>query len=572
MAGPDDKSSISEFGDELKKALNVPQGISEAIEEMTKYATQLNNQFGQSRQRVVELMQVVADAVPGVSRLGGGVADVAATLEQVSSATKRNVAASAEDVSKLFASYKVTGQYVETLVNSFANVGINFSQIGKQVEQSVNTISNLGLNVKDVYQVVSNNMDQMNRYQFEGGVQGLTKMAAQASMLRFDMNETFRLADKVLTPEGAIQTAAAFQRLGVAAGDLVDPFQLMNQSINDPSGLQTSLANVTKQFTEYDEKTKTFKINPQGVLTLKEMADETSMNVNELKKMGLAAAELDMKLSQINPQLTFSNPDDRTLLANIATMDSSTGQFKVNYTDETGKTEAIELNRLTEEQTKRLIEQQKNAPKTIEDTARAQLNVSQLVAADVKTIRDSITYGTASVDQGRVGLETVRKYATDLTGAISSQFSDVKGVRETLTAAVNNVMSAISSGDDKKRNEGIENLKKQFADYGPMVNEKIDKAFDGFAKSAMNTQFKLQDQINKVLIPKDLRDKYKEVKSTVELVGQANVNVDFTSSTNAFGGLSRNQMEELLQKKEFQDAITKIVHQKWPEMFKTKQG
>ena len=107
MAGPDDKSSISEFGDELKKALNVPQGISEAIEEMTKYATQLNNQFGQSRQRVVELMQVVADAVPGVSRLGGGVADVAATLEQVSSATKRNVAASAEDVSKLFASYKV---------------------------------------------------------------------------------------------------------------------------------------------------------------------------------------------------------------------------------------------------------------------------------------------------------------------------------------------------------------------------------------------------------------------------------------------------------------------------------
>jgi hypothetical protein len=282
-----------------------------------------------------------------------------------------------------------------------------------------------------------------------------------------------------------------------------------------------------------------------------------------------------MKLSQINPQLTFSNPDDRTLLANIATMDSSTGQFKVNYTDETGKTEAIELNRLTEDQTKRLIEQQKNAPKTIEDTARAQLDVSQLVAADVSAIRSSMTYGAAATDQSRVGLETIRKYAGDLTGAISNQFGDVKGVREELTASVSNTMKIIESafitGDTEKRDDAIESLRKQIDGYGPEVNKRVDAALDGFAKSAMNTQFKLQDQINKVLIPKDVRDKYKEVKGTVELVGNAKVNVDFTSSTNTFAGLSKTQMDELLKKKEFQEAITKIVHDKWPEMYKTKQ-
>jgi hypothetical protein len=66
-------------------------------------------------------------------------------------------------------------------------------------------IRSIGGNTKQIMEDVTNNMDQMNRFQFENGVKGLTKMAAQASMLRFDMNETFKLADKVLSPEGAIQ-------------------------------------------------------------------------------------------------------------------------------------------------------------------------------------------------------------------------------------------------------------------------------------------------------------------------------------------------------------------------------
>jgi len=119
-------------------------------------------------------------------------------------------------------------------------------------------------------------------------------------MLRFDMNQTFQLAEKVLSPEGAIQVASAFQRLGVSVGNLVDPFQLMNQSINDPSGLQDSLAQMTKQFSYFDEETKTFKINPQGVLTINEIANQTQMSAKELREMSLAALELDRRLSAVS--------------------------------------------------------------------------------------------------------------------------------------------------------------------------------------------------------------------------------------------------------------------------------
>ena len=209
----------------------------------------------------------------------------------------------------------------QELTNAFLDVGVGIEQVGKQLEGSINYIQSIGGNTKTVMADVTKNMDQMNRYQFAGGVQGLTKMAAQASMLRFDMSNTFALAEKVLDPEGAIETAAAFQRLGVSAGNLADPFQLMNMSINDPSGLQNSLADVAKQFTYFDEETKSFKINPQGVLTLREMEKGANLAQGSLSKMGLAAAELDVRLSEINKAgITIASEEDKQYLANIAKM------------------------------------------------------------------------------------------------------------------------------------------------------------------------------------------------------------------------------------------------------------
>ena len=110
------------------------------------------------------------------------------------------------------------------------NVGVGIGEMGESLEESINYVRSIGGNARQVMKDVTDNMAQMNRFQFEGGVQGLTKMAAQASLLRFDMKQTFQLAERVMSPEGAIDVASAFQRLGVAAGNLVDPFALMNAS------------------------------------------------------------------------------------------------------------------------------------------------------------------------------------------------------------------------------------------------------------------------------------------------------------------------------------------------------
>ena len=273
--GADDEGTVQGLKDTIE-SLNSPiEKIIDSIGGMYREANTLNHAFLEGRTRMDEMADAVSKSAAGVIRLGGSITDVGTTMQNIAAGARRNVIATEEQVKKLFAASSVLGTSSETLVNNFAEVGYETSQIGVNLEGSIQYIQSLGLNAKDVMGDVNTNMKNMNKYNFADGVVGLAKMAAQASMLRFEMSDTFNFAEKVMNPEGAINTAAALQRLGLAVGQLGDPFALMNDAINDPGALQDSLIKATKQFVQFDEKTKSFKINPQGMLTLREMAAET---------------------------------------------------------------------------------------------------------------------------------------------------------------------------------------------------------------------------------------------------------------------------------------------------------
>jgi hypothetical protein len=373
---------------------------------LSDFSNKVLKAFTQTRERIYEIQTALADAAPNVKRLGGDIEDVSRIISQVAIESRRNVITTAEEAEKLFAIEKSLGLDAATLSKSFLDVGLSIEKIPEALEDSMNYVQSIGGNARTVMKDVSDNMGQMNRYQFEGGVQGLTKMAAKASMLRFEMKDTFALAEKVLDPDGAIEVAAGFQRLGVAAGNLVDPFQLMNMSINDPSGLQDSLADVAKQFTEFDAETKTFKINPQGVLTLRAMEKEANLSAGSLSKMGLAASELDQRLSAVDAAgLTIASEEDKQYLANIAKMDSKTGTYKVTLED--GTTE--ELSKLNQEEFDKLIDEQKNAPKTLEDTAKAQLRLDEIMSTNIEAIKAKIVGGILTAPTMQDMNETVRR-------------------------------------------------------------------------------------------------------------------------------------------------------------------
>lgn len=408
---------------------------------LSDYSNIVLKAFTQTRERISEIQVAITDATPNVRRLGGDIKDVSEIITQVAVESRRNVIATTEEVEKLFAIEKALGLGADVLSKSFLDVGLSIESIPEALEDSMNYVQSIGGNARTVMKDVSDNMGQMNRYQFEGGVQGLTKMAAKASMLRFDMKETFALAEKVLDPEGAIEVAGAFQRLGVAAGNLVDPFQLMNMSINDPSGLQDSLADVAKQFTEFDAETKTFKINPQGVLTLREMEKAAGLSLGSLSKMGLAASELDQRLSAVDAAgLTIASEEDKQYLANIAKMDSVSKTYKVTLEDGTKE----ELSQLNQEEFDKLIDEQKNAPKTLEDTAKASLRLDEITTKNVEAIKAKVVGGILTAPTMQDMNETVRRLTEKTFDTINKDFTT-----DTARKGAENIFSDLSDDIEK---------------------------------------------------------------------------------------------------------------------------
>jgi len=507
----DNNQSIGDFFSELGEAFHFKDGkinmagfvedLGSAVSSLTSYSTEINKTFGQTRQRITEIQTTLADTLPGITRLGGGMKDVQETLSSIAEESNRNVLATTTQTERLFAATKVTGESAKVLVKDFTDVGVGLTQMNSQIEKSVNYIQSIGGNTQQVFKIVTANMEQLNRYQFDGGVEGLTKMAAQASMLRFNMNETFRLADRVLSPEGAVETAAAFQRLGLAVGGLGDPFQLMNQSINDPSGLQDSLANVAKQFTYFDDKTKTFKINPQGVLTLKELEKQTGVSASEMSKLGLAAKEADQRISAINAAGLNVKEEDRTLLANIARMGDG-GQYEVEVKDKDGKQYYEKLTNLTQDQLDATIKQQKDGPKTLEDIARAQMNYSEVLVSDVKAIKDKVVYGLASPRAGLEGLEGIGRLVTNaFSGELSKagKTDDYRKVTETAIEDIKGLVKDVQSG--KGLGNSLANLFDKVNDQSKTMGADFKKGMDNVLDKIYN---KIGDKTYGETLTKDL--------------------------------------------------------------------
>ena len=610
-----DKEKPSEFGKKLGEAVSF--GIDEfktAASEMKEAANELVGSFSLSRARVGEMMSAVSEAAPRMQRLGADFTKTLSVMGEIATATGKNTLASADSVAKLYATTKVIGGDVKGIVNSFTDAGIQFGVVGEQLEESVVMVRDLGLNAKDVMTQVVDNTSKLNRFNFDGGVQGLTKMAARASQLRFDMGEAFSLAEDAMNPERAVELASSFQRLGVSVGTLADPFALMNASINDPGALQESLVNATKQFTYFDEKTKSFKINPQGMLTLRQMAKETGMSYENLSKSGLAAAELDKRLSQISPSLNFKDESDKQFLTNLSEMDAS-GNYVVKIRDDQGIDSTKKLSEVTQTEFDKLIKAQKEQPQSMEDIARASMKTGDVVANDVSAIKQAVVRGAVSTSFVKDNMEAFRKIVTTPTGSISKEVAKTEIFSDQFNSTANTIRDAVkeltktggkSMGDimkdlgdkfgaqSKSIGRVVEGLSQKIysdikgknmsygdSELGTFANNAlrglesyIDKTSVGKAVAAEKSGTTVKAAPSNSLFLEGTESLTKNANQNQTLTSTINNTVDYTGTVtfkvDAPPGVSAQYLEQFVNTEKFKEMIYKYVDEKNKQLQKTK--
>jgi len=518
---------------ELKKLGDISE-YGRIFINLTTESTNLNKSLGENRQRISELTKSIADAIPDVVRLGGDITKTTETIREIALASNRSFLANVETVKEIYAASEILNTDAERLVESFNEIGILTNNIGENIEKSINYVQSIGANANEVMKEVLYNTDELNRYNFENGVIGLTKMAAKASLLRFDMNQVFNFADSLINPERAVEVASAFQRLGVSAGNLVDPFQLMNQSINDPSGLLDSLSDVAKSFAEFDSETKSFKISRQGVLTLKELGSQIGIDSKELSKMALAAAELDSRLSQISPTIKFQNEEDKQYLANIASMNER-GEYIIKVNDKDVKL----LSEVTQEEMNKLIEEQKKQPKTLEDIQRNSFDLTKIISKDVEAIRYKIAGGITTAPTALEFAEKTRRGASIVTGGLS-EMGSVSGMRNLSEQNLENLTELISDFFDENKtteeslssfvSKSTDLLKTIGADSKEGVSETLNKINQNLLKNDIDVS-----KLNNIFGSFDgFKDFYNERLSTSAELNNLPNNNDFTKYTSEF--------------------------------------
>jgi hypothetical protein len=548
---------LSEFfgAEEYKNMLNVVDNIGRIQDGIVD----INKGFGESRQRVIEFNTVLVDSAGEIKRLGGNVSDVANTVVSIAEGARRNVVATTDTITELYAASQLIGRSVTDIVNNFAVVGVEMSDIGEQITESFEFIQGIGLNAGKIMGTVVDQTELLNRFNFEGGVQGFTRMAAQASMVRLDMSKTAAFADKVMNPQGALETAQAFQRLGVAAGTLIDPFALMDASINDPAGLQDSLIEMTKQFTQFNEETGRFEINPGGVRLMYELAEAAGMNYKEFSQLALSAADVDRRLSQINFGID-AKEEDKLLMANLAKMGEG-GRYYVEIED-VGK---VDLADITQEQMSALRKQYEEGPKTTEELLRSQQDIFAVMSQDLKALPYQLGYAIA----GQTGIARAFEFMSQAEKKGFEAFYGALGPGEDVRKEIEGMGDEFASAIGALVTDNNETNRRALSD---LLISNANQIKEGTLNTALQTiqNFKQMEntqdnpylQIAQKLANRVDTSKYETPKTTTQTDTTQTTNVNIDGSVdfniNVPQGVDTKQLTSIINSPEFAERLYEI--------------
>lgn len=477
-----------------------------------------------------------------VLKLGGDIKSATALQNEVVNQFNKNIVLSEDMYAKLYATTKVAGVAAGDLLDGFDKAGMSITHITEQMYNTSKIARDMGVSSQVVSKNVVANLEQLNRFNFVNGVDGLSKMAAKAAMLRIDMKQTLDFADKMLNPEDAINMSAALQRLGNVSSELIDPLRLMDLAQNNVPELQNQLSGLFKQYTFFNEETQAFEFFPDAKMKIRELAKELQIPQSEIEKMALGTASLDKKLADIDFS-GFNNISDDTknAIANLATLDKNTGEYVIETKDKG----LVSVQKLLESYSGDIGELQKyisgleeEAGKTPEEQmmelAKQQLGLTGEMVANLEAMTKSLGLQISSTQKGQTVLKTategVNLYAEVQQGMYQP------GVKGGYKGQKNQYEQGTIAGADKYIKNGkldfIELLSdstgqaadkvKLFANQIGITNTKLSSLLDVLGMSKIKESFGVEDA---VYFPEQNQVINKDKNDLVVFAQKENINV-----------------------------------------------
>lgn len=387
----DVKNALKEFviG---KDPVIIFENINKSLISMNDSALALQRSMGGPVRGTNEFRENLYAAYQDTMDLGSSFKDVTDAVEGLASAFNRIVQPSSDSLRRMVEFSKATGiatKDIGTMAAEMMRFGVTEEQAVEQMKKVADTARASGLNAKSLVTEVGKNLKSMSGFGFKSGIDGLTKMAKQAQLLRTSIESigAKKLANDVLDPEKAIEIAASFQMMGGAVGKLADPFQLLHMAQTDINAIQEELVKSTASAFKFNKETGNFDIATQDMYRLREQAALTGANLEDLVNTGREAAKIDMLKGIAG--VDKLNEDQQGLIAGLAKIGPG-GTVSVDLPGfEEGNRD---LAKLMEDQKfiDELKEYQEDASKSDKELAIEQMTIQETQAKDVNVIREAV--------------------------------------------------------------------------------------------------------------------------------------------------------------------------------------
>ena len=558
--------TLVEFGTQLVNIIN-PIEIFKTQINLDKEASRLVRAFGVSKDKAGELTQTLTDAIPGFIAFGGSVGDAGQTIKTLAESFDTNMSIAGDTLVSFAATAKVTGVEQGKLATSFRDVGVSLGDIDDRMLKVVETARNAGITTKAVSDLVTSNLDKMNLYNFNNGVVGLAKMAAQASRLGIDMNSIFSTVDKVFNPEGAIELSSALQRLGVTTSDLLDPLRLMDLAQNDPTELQNQIVNMTKEFVKFNTANNQFEILPGAKRRLNEIGAAFGYSNGQLQKMAINAANFDYKLKQLKFPSDLASKEDKEFLATISQIGEKGSQFEgrafvqVEQTDATGAGTGRYISKALEDLSTEDVKQlkkQTDIQGSMEDIAKNQLDYVKRIESNLNSMLAAAKYGVATSPTLQGLFQNTMQGAVTTTDFAATPLTETKFYRENtddFIKAAGQIISALVPGSVVSTFEDLKNSFENMLkgiDFGGIFNS-IKSIIPKNITTASNVNTSNVNMATNNVNNVNQNDITFTKPLTIEVKGDNTLNADqkqlvATEVTNWFTGPDKQKNIELLFK------------------------
>lgn len=475
------------FGvDEMINAITKPTTIPKVLYDQvlnqltneSKLRNEINEQTGLTGKLSEDVRRSIINASPAILQLGYGMEQLTGYYTKMIELSGRwNI----QNQESLIRTAAVSRAFVGDL-SKMAEIQSNIEKVGLGATDAADAIekmgiesTSLGLRAKKTTEDVNKNILQLNAYGFKNGIEGLAKMSRIATEFRMDMAETFKVADKVLSPEGAIDLSANLQVIGGILGDFNDPLKLMYMATNNVEGLQTALIEAAGTLATFNNEQGRFEITGINLRKAKAMAQELGVSYDELAKGAVASAERVQASTALMSTGLQMDKEDREFMTNLAQMEGGEMVIKVPepLAKKLGVNTTLALSQITGPIKDELLKNREDFKKQdATSIAQSQLTLTEQIERNVMAITASIKVRTAQAlktDFDKVNLSTQLQMLSANLGVKVEELGNLEklNIVPNMEEWVSKVRGYLISDSTEKQQEG-----------NKMVLDALEKAKD----------------------------------------------------------------------------------------------